>query len=617
MRILVIQQKMIGDVLVSSILCENLKKAYPNSQVDYMIYESTAAVLEGNPFIDNLILFTKTHRNNKRSFYKLIKQLNRNDYDVVIDAYSKLESWIPVFFLNAPVKISYQKSGRKFLYTHSIKLLEEPTSNIGLIIERRLSLLSPLRLPISLDSKPKLYLSNDEKAFADSKFEQFGIDKNKKTVMMSIIGSSIDKTYPLTNMSKVIDFVVEKLNCNILFNYIPNQLNDAQIIFDACREQTQKNVFFDLLGGNLREFIAIMNHCDMIIGNDGGAINMAKALDKPSFIIFSPWIEKQMWATFEDGKFHKSVHLKDYNPELFRDKSQKELKSESLNLYSKFDFSYFKQELNNFLEYHNVKQQIPKYKKTVSSTSEKLTVLVITFNEIGNIDELIESISFADEIIVVDSFSTDGTFEALQKQEKVKVVQRKFINFSNQRNYAASLASNKWVLFVDADERIPNALQIEVLDNINNPKNTKIFGMYREMYFNGGLLKYGGYQTEKVYRLYHTDFTKYNSNKLVHEVLELKSKPKLLKNKIIHYSYISDDNYKKKLELYARLQAKELKQKGKKAYLFLSVVKPAYRFIHLWFVRFGFLDGKRGFKMAKLSAYGVKQRYKELKKLVS
>ena len=608
---------MIGDVLVSSILCRNLKRAYPNSQVDYMVYESTAAVLEENPFIDNLILFTTKHRKSKWAFYKFVKQLDKNNYDIVIDAYSKLESWITVFFLNAPVKISYQKPGRKFLYSHSVDFLEKPNSNVGLIIERRLSLLSPLRLSIALDSKPKLYLSNEEKSFADIKFEQYGIDKSKKTVMMSIIGSDTIKTYPLVKMSKVIDFIVEKLNCNILFNYIPNQLEDAQTVYDACNDKGKQNCYFDLLGNNLREFIAIMNNCDMIIGNDGGAINMAKALDKPSFIIFSPWIEKKMWATFEDGKFHKSVHLKDYDAKLFKEKSQKELKRESLNLYNKFDFRYFKKELNCFLEYHKVTRDIPIYKNTAPSMSEKLTVLVITYNELGNIDELIKSISFANEIIVVDSFSTDGTFEKLQEYSNVKVFQRRFTNFSDQRNYTASLASNKWVLFVDADERVSSALQIEILDCINNPNGVRIFGIYRKMYFNGSLLKYGGYQTEKVYRLYHKDFTRYDPKKLVHEVLEMNTSPKLLKNKLSHYSYISDANYKRKLLFYARLRAQELRQKGKKVYWFLSVVKPAYRFIHLYLIRFGFLDGKRGFEMAKLSAYGVRQRYVALKKQIS
>ena len=93
-----------------------------------------------------------------------------------------------------------------------------------------------------------------------------------------------------------------------------------------------------------------MNQCDLIIGNDGGAINMAKALGKPSFIIFSPWIEKKIWATFEDEIHHLSVHLKDYRSDLFGQKSEKMLKKEALSLYEEFKPEFFKDKIESFLE---------------------------------------------------------------------------------------------------------------------------------------------------------------------------------------------------------------------------------------------------------------------------
>lgn len=105
-----------------------------------------------------------------------------------------------------------------------------------------------------------------------------------------------------------------------------------------------------MLGGDLRSFIGLVNQCDIIIGNDGGAINMAKALEKPSFIIFSPWIEKKIWATFEDGIHHLSVHLKDYRPDLFEQKTEKMLKKKSLSLYEEFKPDFFKAKIKLFLE---------------------------------------------------------------------------------------------------------------------------------------------------------------------------------------------------------------------------------------------------------------------------
>jgi heptosyltransferase-2 len=93
-----------------------------------------------------------------------------------------------------------------------------------------------------------------------------------------------------------------------------------------------------------------MNECDLIIGNDGGAINMAKALEKPSFIIFSPWIDKKGWATFEDGIKHISVHLNDFKPDLFTHKSDKEIKKNYLSFYQEFEPELFKDKIELFLK---------------------------------------------------------------------------------------------------------------------------------------------------------------------------------------------------------------------------------------------------------------------------
>lgn len=350
MKILVIQQKMIGDVLVSSIICNNLRKAYPDAQIDYLVYQSTTPVLEGNPNMDTIILFQEKHRNSKREFFNLANEIRTSKYDLVIDAYSKLESWLIVLLSGAKRKISYKKKGRTFLYTDNVPFAEFPKTNLGLAIERRLSLLEPLDLKIEVNPFPKLYVTDKENQDAISLFENHHLRKDRKTVMISLLGSEKLKTYPLEYMAKVVDFIADSQDVNILFNYFPKQMEDAKIVFNACKSSTQEKIYFDLLGNDLRSFIAIMNNCDLIIGNDGGAINMAKALEKPSFIIFSPWIEKKIWATLEDGKHHVSVHLKDFKPELFTNKTEKELKKNALSLYQEFEPTFFKDKIELFLK---------------------------------------------------------------------------------------------------------------------------------------------------------------------------------------------------------------------------------------------------------------------------
>ncbi|PWA06265.1 ADP-heptose--LPS heptosyltransferase [Flavobacterium psychrotolerans] len=343
---------MIGDVLVSSILCDNLRKAYPKAQIDYMVYESTIAVLEGNTNFDHLILFKEKHRQSKWEYFKLIKSIRKEKYDVVIDAYSKLESWLIVLFSGAKQKISYWKKGRSFLYTDTVKRIQSSKTNLGLIIDQRLALLNPLHLNIELETFPKIYVNLKEQDFAISLFKSKGIDSSKKTIMLSIIGSGLDKTYPLEYMSQLIDFIADKGDVNLLLNYIPKQIDEATQIYNGCKESTKQKIYFSVLGKNIREFIAIMNQCDLIIGNDGGAINMAKALKKPSYIIFSPWIDKKGWATFEDGINHVSVHLKEFKPEIFEHKTDKIIKKETFSLYKEFHPELIIPSLDTFLERH-------------------------------------------------------------------------------------------------------------------------------------------------------------------------------------------------------------------------------------------------------------------------
>jgi len=619
-KILVIQQKMIGDVLVSSILCNNLKKAYLNAEIHYMVYEFTLPVLQNNPNIDKVILFTDKHRESKLAFFKFMMSVRKERYDLIIDAYSKLESWMTVWFSGAKQKISYQKKGRSFLYTHNIKFINRPKTNLGLTIERRLSLLKPLHLDIEVDPVPKLYVSEEENNSAKQLLKKHAVDESKKTIMISIIGSSTNKTYPLNYMAQLIDFIADNFEVNFLFNYIPNQIDDATQVYNYCEASTKKHIYFDVLGKDLRGYIALMNQCDMIIGNDGGAINIAKSLNKPSFIVFSPWIEKRIWATFEDGKFHKSVHLNEFKKELFINKSEKELKKTSLELYQYFTPNYFLDELKTFLT-HNLSKNNTLILEDVISVNKsdnranKLSALIITLNEIENIDALIKNVGFADEIVIVDSFSADRTIEAVKAYKNVRLIQHKFLNFSNQRNFALQQASHDWVLFIDGDERISNELQDEIIETLNHPKDIVAYGFYRNFYFKKVVLKFSGYQTDKVFRLFNKKYVAYNEEKLVHETLSIDGETKLLTCKLEHYSYVNDKTYKEKLIKYAKLRAEELYLKKVKPNFYHFYIKPVYRFLYHFVIRRGFLDGRNGYKISKLNAFEVKQRYIELRKL--
>ena len=336
---------------MSSLLCDNLRKAYSEAQIDYMVYESTTAVLQGNTSFNNLVLFREKHRNSKWEFLKLIRSIRKEKYNIIIDAYSKLESWLVVLFSGAPKKISYWKKNTNFIYTHPVKK-GKASDTSGSIIDLRLSLLTPLELDFPLKNIPEIHVSRDEKEFARSLFAKHNVDPEKQTIMLNVMGSSESKTYPFPYMAEVIDFIAEKGDVNLLLNYHPKQISQATKILNFCKESTRKNVQFNVFGKSIREFIAIMDNCDMIIGNDGGAINMAKALKKPSFIIFSPWIDKAGWATFEDGINNVSVHLRDHKPEVFEGEDAATVKKNALKMYQQFRPNLFFPALDRFLDRH-------------------------------------------------------------------------------------------------------------------------------------------------------------------------------------------------------------------------------------------------------------------------
>ena len=129
----------------------------------------------------------------------------------------------------------------------------------------------------------------------------------------------------------------------------------------------------------------------------------------------------------------------------------------------------------------------------MNNSEEKISALIITYNEIGFIEKCIQSVGFADEIIVVDSFSTDGTYEYLINLENVKVIQHPFNNFTLQKSFALKQASNDWILFVDSDEIVTENLKSEILDTINSNPEHSAYWFYRKFMFKNKPLYFSGW----------------------------------------------------------------------------------------------------------------------------
>ncbi|MFT5436790.1 MAG: glycosyltransferase involved in cell wall biosynthesis [Ulvibacter sp.] len=234
-----------------------------------------------------------------------------------------------------------------------------------------------------------------------------------------------------------------------------------------------------------------------------------------------------------------------------------------------------------------------------------VTVIIPTFNEVDYIKDALRSVQFADEIIIVDSFSKDGT-QDIAKGFPTKILERKFDNFSAQKNFAIEQATSDWILFIDADERVTRSLEAEIKKTLGQPKhsgyniNFPHFFMTRFLYF----------QSNDVLRLVKREGAHFTG--LVHEKLHCNGSVGKLKHKMIHYTYKGLNHYITKKEKYAWFQAEQRFEKKKKTTYFQLFFKPGYRFFDSFIKRGGFRNGIPGLVLAATDSYGVFSRYVKL-----
>jgi heptosyltransferase-2 len=151
-------------------------------------------------------------------------------------------------------------------------------------------------------------------------------------------------------MAKIIDFTVAKTNATIIFNYVPYQKDLALQVYNYCTEETKKHIVFDLYCTELRPFLALLSQCEMLIGNEGGAVNMAKALEIPTFSIFTPSVRKETWQLFENEAKNASIHLKDLKPEIYQQFTEQQIKDRTFEYYAEYPLDLMLEKLATYFE---------------------------------------------------------------------------------------------------------------------------------------------------------------------------------------------------------------------------------------------------------------------------
>jgi glycosyltransferase involved in cell wall biosynthesis len=241
-----------------------------------------------------------------------------------------------------------------------------------------------------------------------------------------------------------------------------------------------------------------------------------------------------------------------------------------------------------------------------------LSVAIIARNAASQLDGCLASVAFADEIVVVDSGSTDGTVE-LAARRGARVIAKEWLGFGPQKQFAVASASNDWVLCLDADERLSDTLRESILDELKAPRGL-VYAMPRCNRFLGRWLRHGeGYPDWSV-RLFHRAHARW-SDDAVHEKIVTGQPVVRLRGDLLHDSAETLEKYLDKQNRYTTLQAELLRSAGRRASVAQLLLSPALRFVKFYLVRLGFLDGVPGLVHIAIGCMNTFNKYAKLKAL--
>jgi glycosyltransferase involved in cell wall biosynthesis len=237
----------------------------------------------------------------------------------------------------------------------------------------------------------------------------------------------------------------------------------------------------------------------------------------------------------------------------------------------------------------------------------KLTVLIPCKNERNNIRACIESVrAIADEVLIADSGSTDGTLDVVREMGGCRIIEREYVHSANFKNWAIPQATHPWVLIVDADERVTDKLGAEIGQLLAAPPaDVDGYWIGRKNHFLGYHIAHCGWNSDDVLRLFRRDVGRYRE-RWVHAEIELNAdRARRLKQPFDHFTAWSSEQHWNKLNRYATWGALNLRDEGHCVTLFSMLFRAPLRFVHLYFVRLGFLDGIPGLHVCAYTAFYV------------
>ncbi len=244
-----------------------------------------------------------------------------------------------------------------------------------------------------------------------------------------------------------------------------------------------------------------------------------------------------------------------------------------------------------------------------------VSVYVLTFNNLRTIERCLKSLGWAEELVIVDSFSTDGTFEVC-KQYTDKACQVAWKGHRDQYQYAADLTTHEWIMFVDADEEVPSELVEEIGRMLKDgAEGVDGFFVYRRTYYLGRWIRYGGWYPDGEIRLYRRDKGRWEGT--LHAKVVVNGGISTLKQQYLHYTYRDISDQIQTIDKYSRIAAEDMAQSGEKFSLFKLLFHPPFRFVKEYLFKSGFRDGLPGLIIVISTMFYVFIKYAKLWELTA
>ena len=348
-KILVIRLKQIGDALLSLPVCNSLKVRYPDAQIDYLVYQHIAPLLEHQPSITNLLTITPEERDNKQQYIKKIFWVRKQKYDLVIDLINVPITAIMSFLSGAHTLGFDKKRWRKYLYNVTV-----PHSDEGDTLSKKLEILAGLNDRIEPKRDWQISVTEREIRAVKTKLLARGLDLEKPFIYVSAASRREYKFWPIEYFVTVLNHLIETHGVQLIINWYPGP--EGEFVEKMLGLMGNPTGVIADMQFSLRELAATISISQFFFGNDGGPNHIAVGTGVPSLAIFSPINEKQDWLPVANPK-HQGIDLKDalsLNKHQYRERKS-EFKSDLNKYYRQITAEMVIEKLDSMLQSFGVR----------------------------------------------------------------------------------------------------------------------------------------------------------------------------------------------------------------------------------------------------------------------